>query len=45
MIVGSLADGLSVDQIVAAYPQLSPEDVRGALAYAAEWDAYRECCL
>jgi hypothetical protein len=36
MIVGSLADGLTVDQIVAEYPQLSPEDVLGALAYAAE---------
>jgi uncharacterized protein (DUF433 family) len=36
MIVGSLADGLTVDQIVAEYPQLSPEDVLGALAYATE---------
>jgi uncharacterized protein (DUF433 family) len=36
MIVGSLADGLRVEQIVAEYPQLSPEDVLAALAYAAE---------
>lgn len=36
MIVGSLADGLGVDQIVAEYPQLSPEDILAALAYAAE---------
>jgi uncharacterized protein (DUF433 family) len=36
MIVGSLADGLTVEQIVAEYPQVTPEDVLGALAYAAE---------
>ena len=36
MIVGSLADGLKVEQIVAEYPQLSPEDVLATLAYAAE---------
>lgn len=36
IIVGSLADGLSVDQVLREYPQLQPEDVLGALAYAAE---------
>ena len=36
VIVGSVADGLSPDEIRAAYPQLSVEDVRAALAYAAE---------
>jgi uncharacterized protein (DUF433 family) len=36
MIVGSLADGLTVEQIVAEYPQLTPADILGALAYAAE---------
>jgi len=36
MIVGSLADGLAVEQVIAEYPQLSPEDVYSALAYAAE---------
>lgn len=35
-ILGSLADGLSVDEIREAYPQLAPEDVAAALAYAAE---------
>lgn len=35
-IVGSLADGLSTDDIREAYPQLAPEDVSAALAYAAE---------
>jgi uncharacterized protein (DUF433 family) len=36
MIVGSLADGLTADQIVAEYPQLTPSDILAALAYAAE---------
>ena len=36
MIVGSLADGLTIEQIVAEYPQLMPEDVSAALSYAAE---------
>ncbi|HVT61815.1 MAG TPA: DUF433 domain-containing protein [Thermoanaerobaculia bacterium] len=36
MIVGSLADGLTIDQIIEEYPQMTPEDVYSALAYAAE---------
>jgi uncharacterized protein (DUF433 family) len=36
MIVGSLADGLTAEQIVAEYPQLTQADVLAALAYAAE---------
>ena len=36
MIVGSLADGMTPAQIREAYPQLTDEDVRAALAYAAE---------
>ena len=35
-IIGSLADGMSVEEIRDAYPQLTPEDVLAALAYAAE---------
>jgi uncharacterized protein (DUF433 family) len=35
-IIGSLADGMSVEEIREAYPQLGPEDVSAALAYAAE---------
>lgn len=31
MIVGSLADGLTIEQIVAEYPQLAAEDVLVAL--------------
>ncbi len=36
MIVGSLADGMSAEEIIAEYPQLTREDVRAALEYAAE---------
>ncbi len=36
MIVGSLADGMSFEEILREYPQLSEEDIRAALAYAAE---------
>lgn len=35
-IVGSLADGMTFDEIRAAYPQISNEDIYAALAYAAE---------
>lgn len=34
-IVGLLATGKSVEEILAAYPYLEPDDVRAALAYAA----------
>jgi len=36
MIVGSLADGMTPEEVREAYPQLSLEDIRAALAYAAE---------
>jgi uncharacterized protein (DUF433 family) len=36
VILDNLADGLSVEQIVAQYPGLTPEAVRAAIAYAAE---------
>jgi uncharacterized protein (DUF433 family) len=35
-IVGSLADGMTPVQIREAFPQLMDEDIRAALAYAAE---------
>ncbi|MFO7539174.1 MAG: DUF433 domain-containing protein [Chloroflexota bacterium] len=35
-IVGSLADGLSSEEIIAAYPQLKPVQIQAALAYAAD---------
>jgi uncharacterized protein (DUF433 family) len=36
VVQGSLATGLSAEQIVASYPPLRVEDVRAATAYAAE---------
>ena len=34
-IVGLLAAGHDVDQVLAAYPYLEPDDIHQALAYAA----------
>lgn len=36
VILDNLADGLSIEQVVANYPGLTPEAVRAAIAYAAE---------
>lgn len=36
IILGSLADGMGADEIVAQYPQLTKDDVAAALSYAAE---------
>jgi uncharacterized protein (DUF433 family) len=36
LIVDHLADGVPEEEILSAYPQLKPEDIRAALAYAAE---------
>jgi uncharacterized protein (DUF433 family) len=35
LIVNLCANGMTADEIVAAYPYLEPEDVRQALQYAA----------
>jgi uncharacterized protein (DUF433 family) len=36
LIVRMLAQGLSEDAILREYPRLQPEDIRAALAYAAD---------
>jgi len=36
LIVDNLAEGVPESELLAAYPQLRPEDIRAALAYAAE---------
>jgi uncharacterized protein (DUF433 family) len=36
LIVENLADGLTEKELLEAYPQLKPDDIRAALAYAAE---------
>jgi uncharacterized protein (DUF433 family) len=35
-ILGWLAEGMSIDEIVAEYPELTVEDIRAALAFAAD---------
>lgn len=44
-VVGMVADGMSEDEIVAAYPDLEVEDVREAIRYAAEAVRERELPL
>ena len=39
-VLGWLALGQSIEQIVADYPELTPEDIRACLAYAAEREAH-----
>ncbi len=36
LIVDNIADGMSEAELLEAYPQLKPEDIRASLAYAAE---------
>jgi uncharacterized protein (DUF433 family) len=36
LIVDNLAEGVSEAELLAAYPQLTGDDIRAALAYAAE---------
>lgn len=36
LIVENLAEGVSEEEILEAYPSLAPEDIRAALAFAAE---------
>jgi uncharacterized protein (DUF433 family) len=36
LIVENLADGVTEKDLLEAYPQLTPDDIRAALAYAAE---------
>ena len=36
LILGMMADGMSTDEILSDYPQLSDEDLRACLAYGAQ---------
>lgn len=36
IILDGLAEGLTPDELISHYPQLSADDIRAALAYAAE---------
>jgi len=44
-VVGMVADGMTQDQILAAFPDLQHEDIREALQYAAEAVRERELPL
>lgn len=44
-VVGMVAEGMSTEEIVAAYPDLQPADVQEALRYAAEAVRERELPL
>ena len=44
-VVGMVADGMTDDEILAAYPDLEPDDVHEALRYAAEAVRERELPL
>ena len=44
-VVGMIADGMSTDQVLEAYPDLEAADVREALRYAAEAVRERELPL
>ena len=44
-VVGMVAEGMTTDQILAAYPDLEPADVSEALRYAAEALRERELPL
>ena len=44
-VVGMVADGMSEEEILRAYPDLKPEDIREALRYAAEAVREREIPL
>lgn len=35
-VVGMVSDGMTIEEIVEAYPDLEPEDIREALRFAAE---------
>jgi uncharacterized protein (DUF433 family) len=44
-VVGMVADGMTSEEILRAYPDLESDDIREALAYAAEAVREREACL
>ena len=44
-VVDMVAEGMSTDEIVTAYPDLEPDDIREALRYAAEAVREREIPL
>ena len=44
-VVAMVADGMTTDEILAEHPDLTPEDIRDGLLYAAEAVRQRELPL
>ncbi len=42
-VLAWLADGLSTQDILIDYPQLTPDDIQAALAYAADRERHTAC--
>jgi len=42
-VVGMVAEGMGDGEILSAYPDLEPEDIRQALAFAADAVRDQEC--
>jgi uncharacterized protein (DUF433 family) len=42
LLLDFLADGMSFDEILAEYPQLTKDDILSAIAYGAEWKYIEE---
>lgn len=42
LLLRKLAEGATMEELLDAYPRLSPEDVRAALAYAADTIAHED---
>lgn len=36
IIIGSIADGMTIDEVLKEYPQISREEIQAVLAYAAD---------
>ena len=45
VILDNLADGVNEDEILKSYPSLKPEDIKAAIAYAAELSRERQVSL
>ena len=45
LIVRKLAEGATEEELLDGYPRLTPEDIRAALAYAADAVAHEETIL
>ncbi len=41
LLLDLLADGMSIEEILAEYPQLTKDDIRAAIAYGAEMSRER----